>query len=433
MNIGVYKNESPPGHETLANGTVIRTVPVASVHSLALGVWLRHGTQDEPAGLGGLTHFLEHIVFKGARDRNAFEIAHAFDCIGAAVDAYTTKDHVAFTVRVLPEYLEQAAAVLADMLLHPSMDPELIELEKDVVCEEIHEVRDTPEDLLHEAFVARIYGNHPRSRPILGSLETVRALTPGMLRDGHRDIFCGGNLVIAAAGNLPRETSAIIEDRFGPGNVPLESAVAEPARRRDAPFTATEEIMASAEVKDRRLEIVNASQQCYFEIGNRACSYLHEDRVPLAILTNLLGGGMSSRVFQAVREREGLAYSIYNYTDMGRDLGLVSCAGSCSPAKLPRLVDVVRGEYRTLIRDGIGEEELESNRAQIKSQLIYSLEGVSNQMARSAKDEIFYGRFIPVAELVEMVDGVDRDTLLDCARKYFDPDGLLIATHGPEI
>jgi predicted Zn-dependent peptidase len=431
MNIGQYQHEAPPGRVVLDNGAVVLTVPIASAQSIALGVWLRHGTQDEPAGLGGMTHFLEHIVFKGSNTRSAFDIARQFDSIGAAVDAYTTKDHVAFTVTVLPEYFPQAVDILADMLLNPALDPELVELEKDVVCEEIHEVRDTPEDLLHEAFVARIFGNHPRSRPILGSLETVKSFTPQQLRDCHDNLFRGPNMVISVAGNLPKGTDEILDRHFGPSAVRAGGAEAEFASPTDAPFSGVQEVMASAEIHNQTLELKGPVQQCYFEIGNKACSYLHEDRVPLAMLMNLLGGGMSSRIFQAVREREGLAYSIYNYTDLGREIGLVSCAGACSPAKLERLLGVVRSEYALLLKDGVEQSELDSNRAQIKSQIVFSLEGVSNQMQRVAKDEIFHGRFQPVIEIVDLVDRVDREILRECAARYCDPDRFLVAIHGP--
>ncbi len=431
MNIGRYRNEAPPLSETLANGTVLLTVPVAGAHSISLGVWLRHGTQDEPAGLGGLAHFLEHIVFKGSRRRSAFAIANAFDSLGAAVDAFTTKDHVAFTLKVLPEYFAAAAEALADMLIDPALDPDMIALEQDVVVEEIQEARDTPEDLLHDAFAAQLYGEHPRSRPILGSIETVRSFDAATLRRGHGRLFCGPGLVIAAAGNVDAAARETLRTLFAAPAVPADGEELGPPAARS--FAAAEQLREAAEisVNGNRLEIVGPVQQCYFEIGNPAVSYRHADRIPLFLLANLLGGGMSSRIFQAVREREGLAYSVYIYTDMGRDVGLVSCAGSCSPAKASRLESVVREEYARLLRDGVADDELESNRAQLKSQLLFSLEGVSNQMARAAKNEIYYGRFLPVLELVGQIDAVDVETLMGCAARYFDPDRLVVATHRP--
>jgi len=431
MNLDPYLHEAPPRREVLENGAVVLTVPVSSAHSVALGVWLRRGTQEEPTGLGGLIHFLEHMVFKGSRKRSTFEIACLFDGIGASIDAFTTKDHVGFIVNVLPEFFTDASEALADMLLQPAFDEDLIVLEQDVVCAEILEALDNPEDLLNDAFVARLYGNHPRSRPILGSRETVRSFDAALLRREHGTLFSGPNLVIAMAGNVDDGMRRSVMEHFGPAALPDGNSEFETPGRDDAPFTAVDAVMADARLYDSRLDIPSPLQQCYFEIGNLGVHYRHRDRIPLGMLSNILGGGLSSRIFQSVREREGLAYSIYNYTDMGREVGLVSCAGSCPPDKRERLEDLVHSEYRRLLGGGVTDAELDSNRAQIKSQLVFSLEGVTNQMSRAAKDEIYYGRFLPVSELVSRVDAVDLNDIKRCAEQYFDPDNLFTAVHGP--
>ncbi|MBC8424425.1 insulinase family protein [bacterium] len=433
MNLGTYAHESPPKREVLDNGAVVLTVPMPAAHSVALGVWLRRGTQDEPAGLGGLVHFLEHMVFKGSRTRSAFDIACLFDGIGASIDAFTTKDHVAFILNVLPEYFDEAAAALADMLLQPAFDTDLIRLEQEVVCEEIQEARDNPEDLLNDAFMAQLYAEHPRSRPILGSHETVRSFDAELLGREHASLFTGPNLVISVAGVFDDGMRGRLLDLFGPGSLPAASTASDETAPPDAPYAAVSDVMSEARLHDQRLDIPSPLQQCYFEIGNLAVHFRHPDRIPLGILSNVLGGGLSSRIFQSVRERSGLAYSIYNYTDMGREVGLVSCAGSCSPEKRPRLESLIRDEYRRLLADGVSADELDSNRAQIKSQLVFSLEGVTNQMIRAAKDEIYFGRFIPVGELVDLIDAVDQDAVMRCAERYFDPDGLFTAVHGPVV
>ncbi len=430
MNVDAIRDDGPPGRRELGNGAVVLTVPVPSAHAVSLGVWLRHGTQDEPAGLGGLAHFLEHIVFKGTADRSALDLAVAFDAVGASVDAFTTKDHVAFTLRVLPEYLPPALDALADMVLRPAMNPADIALEQDVVCEEIQEARDTPEDLLHDAFTARIYGDHPRSRPILGSPETVRGLDRDILLREHRSLFRGEHLVVAATGRVDDAVAELLADTFSAAGGPA-AAAAPVAGPDDAPFAAADDVVAAADVANGRLDITSPIQQCYFEFGNRAVSLHDPDRIPLAVLASVLGGGMSSRVFQAVREREGLAYSIYTYTDHGPDIGLFSCAGSCSPGKMARLEEVVRGEYVRLLRDGVGEDELESNRAQLKSHLVFSLEGSVNRMARIAKDEIVHGRPHPVDELLARVDAVTADDLMRVAAAHADPERWTVAVHGP--
>lgn len=437
MDNASYRDEMPPSREILPGGAVLLSAPLPGAQSSALGIWVRRGTQDEPAGLGGVSHFLEHIVFKGSARYSALDLAQGFDALGAAVDAFTTKDHVGFTLRVLPEYLAPAAELLADMTLRPAFDPEMIALEQEVVCEEIQEARDTPEDWLHDAFAARVYGGHPRALPILGTRESVMGLRADLLRDQHAAIFAGPNLVLSLSGPDDPRLAAAVVAAFGPRLWGAEAAAAVCERGTGISGDGAVVVdVAPAEGADnadlRRLELRSGIVQTYFELGNLAVSYRHPDWIPLYLLANLLGGGMSSRVFQAVREREGLAYSVYTYSDLGRDTGLVSCAGSCTPSKAARLEAVVRDEYRKLLAEGPGEGELEANRAQMKSQIIFGLEGVMGQMSRAAKNEITHDRFIPVTELVARLDAIDRDVVVRCASAYFHPDHLTVATHRPE-
>ncbi len=429
MNVDPYRQETPPLREVLPGGAVLLQTPLRTAHAVTLGVWLRTGSQDETPELGGVSHFLEHMVFKGTHRRGAYELAAGFDSIGASVDAFTTKDLVAFTVKVLPEYFEPAARLLGEMLLEPSFDPRLTALEQEVVIEEIQEAADTPEDRLHDAFAARIYAGHPRGRPILGLPTAVRSFSPEVLHREHPRLFAPRNMVISMAGNIMPGFRDLVAEVF---LRPDAEGQEPPARRPEPARPAAVVDLDLAEADPYRLEIHSPILQTYFEVGNLGVSYNDADRMPVFLLTNLLGGGMSSRIFQAVREREGLAYTVYNYHDMGRDAGLVSCAGSCSPEKLQRIEDVIRMEYLRLTTEGIPLEELDSNRAQLKSQLIFSLEGVVNQMFRAARNEIYYGRFVPVVELVDRIDSVGVDDLVRCADKYFNPDNLLFATHGPD-
>lgn len=434
MNLDPYRNETPPRREELPGGAVLLSVPMVTAHAVTFGVWLRTGSQNEPARLGGVSHFLEHMVFKGSRTRSAFRIASAFDALGASVDAFTTKDMVAFTVKVLPEYFEPAVDLLADMLLEPAFEPHLVDLEQEVVIEEIQEALDTPEDRLHDAFAERLYGQHARSRPILGSPATVRSFDSDVLHAEHARLFCGPNLVVSMAGNIRAGFEELLAQRFsglepGPAGAGFDE---EPGIKSTIKPAASLMDLSREEADPYRLDLFSPIIQTYYEIGNLAVPYHHPDRIPVILLTNVLGGGMSSRIFQAVREREGLAYTVYTYNDMGRDVGLVSCAGSCSPEKMDRLEDVIRMEYGRLIEEGLDEDELANNTAQIKSQIIFSLEGMVNQMFRSARNEIFYGGFIPVSDLVDRIDSVTGDDLVRCAEAYFHPENLLIATHGPE-
>ncbi|MEN8007069.1 MAG: pitrilysin family protein [Candidatus Krumholzibacteriota bacterium] len=430
MNLDPYRNETPPRREVLPGGAVLLSVPMRTAHGVTLGVWLRTGSQDEPSGLGGVSHFLEHIVFKGTKNRSALEVAETFDRMGAAVDAFTTKDLVAFTIKILPEFFAEAVALLGEMLLEPQLDSRLLHLEQDVVCEEIQEALDTPEDRLHDSFAGQLYGSNGRGRPILGSPGVVRTFGAELMREQHQRLLAPANIVISMAGNIMDGFHETVAETFA---MPGWTGPAGPGFAHDAaaPPAAAFIDLDLDEADPFRLELTSPIIQTYFEIGNLGIPFHHDDRVPVFLLTNMLGGGMSSRIFQAVREKEGLAYTVYNYSDMGRDIGLVSCAGSCSPDKLERLEDVIRMEYYRLISEGVKTAELDSNRAQIKSQLIFSLEGMVNQMYRSARNEILYGRFLPVSELVDDIDGIVVDDIVRCAESYFNPDSLLVATHGP--
>ncbi len=377
MNIDLYRNEQPPHREVLPGGAVLLSTPIPTAHAVTLGVWLRTGSQDEPDGLGGISHFLEHMVFKGTRHRVAYEIAREFDGMGVVVDAFTTKDTVAFTVKVLPEYFIPAMELLGEMLLEPAFAPKMVSLEQGVVIEEIQEALDTPDDRLHDAFAARLYGRHRRGRPILGTPGAVRSFQPDVLHNAHRRLFCGPNMVISMAGNIQDGFRDAVARRFDVG-----PADPDPGARFQAEDPAIKAAFVDISLENLdpfRLEIISPIIQTYFEIGNLGVALGHPDRIPVFLLTNILGGGMSSRIFQAVREREGLAYSIYNYNE-----------------------------------------------------LIFSLEGMVNQMFRAARNEIYYGRFVPVADLVDLVDSVTSADLRRCAAKYFDPGSLLVATHGPQ-
>ena len=430
MNLDPYRNETAPRRDNLPGGAVLLSTPIRSAHAVTLGVWLRTGSQDEPGELGGLSHFLEHMVFKGTKKRSSFDVAYTFDRLGAAVDAFTTKDLVAFTIKVLPEYFQEAAELLAEMLLDPLFDERLTELEQDVVLEEIQEALDTPEDRLHDAFASRVYGSHARGRPILGLPSVVRSFNSDILKATHPTLFAPENMVLSLAGNIQDGFLDIVKAAFDEPYREGPQDMSTPADNVGA--AAMIDLDLDENIDPFRLELTSPVVQSYFEVGNLGPSFHHVDRIPVFVLTNLLGGGMSSRIFQAVREREGLAYTVYNYNDMGTDTGLVSCAGSCSPEKLERLEDVIRMEYQSVIVDGVKLDELDNNKAQIKSQLIFSLEGTINQMFRAARNEIYYGEFKPVSDLVDRIDNVSIDDVIRCAATYYDPESLLFAVHGPD-
>ncbi len=432
MNLTPYREEQLPHREIIPGGAVLLSAPIKTAHAVTLGVFLRTGSQDESRAVNGVSHFIEHMVFKGTERYSAFELAAGFDAIGAVVDAFTTKDMVAFTIKVLPEYFSQGLELLAEMLLRPTFSPELVAMEQNVVIEEIQEALDTPEDRLHDAFALNLYGGHGRGLPILGFAPNVMSFGQELLVEQHKRLFAPQNIIISMAGNIQSGDRERVLAAFA--DLAVNDSRPQPEQKAEEQQTPAAAVVAE-ELQGEdgfHLELTSPIIQAYFELGNLGVSFHHPDRMGVYLLNNILGGGMSSRVFQAIREREGLAYTVYNYADMGRDVGLVSCAGSCSPEKFPRLVEVIKTEYALMANKGVTEAELESNRAQLKSQLIFSLEGMVNRMFRMARNEIYFGRFVPVSEIVDKIDEVTAQDILTCAGRYFDPESLLVAVHGPE-
>ncbi len=432
MNLTPYRAEQLPHREVLPGGVVLLSSPMKTAHAVTLGVFLRTGSEDEDAAVNGVSHFIEHMVFKGTTRYSAFELAAGFDAIGAVIDAFTTKDIVAFTIKVLPEYFSRGLDLLAEMLLRPTFSPELVSMEQSVVIEEIQEALDTPEDRLHDAFAGRLYRGHGRGRPILGFTPNVMSFDQELLLEEHQRLFASENVIISMAGNIQQGDLERVKKAFADlPSLDTPAGATDQVEEKHLPAAAV--LVDVPQDEDSfRLDLTSPIIQAYFELGNLGVPFHHADRMGVYLLNNILGGGMSSRIFQAVREREGLAYTVYNYADMGRDIGLVSCAGSCSPEKFPRLVEVIQAEYALIMGNGVSTAELESNRAQLKSQLIFSLEGMVNRMFRLARNEIYYGRFVPVAEIVDNIDAVTEQDILACAGRYFDPASLLIAVHGPE-
>ena len=331
MDLARYQHEQPPRRRILPGGAILLETPMPGAHSVSVGVWLRRGSRDEPDGLGGLLHFLEHIVFKGSQSRTAFELAAGFDALGASVDAYTTKDQVAFTVKALPEYFPAALALLADMLLHPALDPEQIALEQEVVCEEIQEALDAPEDRLHDAFSAHVFGGHPRGRPILGTPESVNSFTADLLRREHRRLFASPELILSLAGNLEPHFAELVAEAFadaGAETLPPVPAAVVPAIGSVAP---------SLRLRDPSSR--PASSSATFGVSS-----FDADRVPVYVLSHILGGGVSSASSRPCANGRAWPARCTPTPTWAHDTPS-QCAGTCSQ-KEKQLRDIVRLDAR---------------------------------------------------------------------------------------
>lgn len=411
----VLRPESGPRRLELDNGSILLTRPMPEVYGVAVGVLVRTGTRDEDPRLNGISHLLEHMVFKGTATRTAFELARDMEALGGQLDAYTTKEHTAYTLKVLPAQLPEALELLSDMLERSSFAPDQLELERQVVLEEIFSAEDTPDDYAHERFCERLYAGHPLQHMILGTEETVRAIEPGDLREYCSRVHRGSNLIIAAAGAVSPEIENLLVSAFGFGAGAIE-------RSPDPAVHAAPGVFGY--VKE------GLSQQ-YLEIGIPSIPVTHPDRYALSLLSNLLGGGMSSRLFQRVREEEGLAYSIYNYADFFRDTGMLATSFSSSPENCNRTLAIVAEEYERLRRGELDEEELESNKAQLISSVVLGTETTLGQMFRLARGEMAFGRFVSTGEVIDEIESIQREDIFRLAARYLDPASQTVVSYGP--
>jgi predicted Zn-dependent peptidase len=335
--------------------------------------------------------------------------------MGAQLDAYTTKEHTAYTLKVLPAQLPEALALLSDMLERSSFEETQLELERQVVLEEIFSAEDAPDDFAHERFCERLFPSHPLRNMILGTEESVRGIDRGAIAGFCDRVHVGSNILIAAAGALTDEIEELIARAFTfrPGIVEGTA---------DLPVMPAPGVHAYAK---------GGLAQQYVEVGIPTIPVTHPDRYVLSLMSNLLGGGMSSRLFQRVREEQGLAYSIYNYTDFFRDTGMLATSFSSSPENCDRALAIVAEEY-TRLRDGdLDEDELESNKAQLMSSVVLGMESTLSQMLRLARTEMAFGRFIPLSEVIDEIEGITREEVIRLAGEFLDPAQQTVAGYGP--
>ncbi len=405
----------PPTKILLPGGLVLLLLEMPDRHSVAVGAWLRTGSRDEPRSLMGVSHFLEHLLFKGTERRTARDIAHALESVGGHLDAYTTREYVCYYARCLEEHLPTALDVLADLIGHAALADAEIEREKAVVHEEIQSYEDNPEEKVHEVFGRSLWGEDPLGWPILGTPETIGALPPEAVRGYYRERYRSGTLVVSIAGRFRAAAAAELVARLF--DVPHGNGV--PAKTGTAPAPAA----AAYEAKD--------TAQLQVLLGRPGLSQSHPDRSALAVTNALFGGGMSSRLFQSVREEAGLAYSVYSSLETYRDTGLFSISLGVRPDRGGEALARVRDEMDRLRGEGPKPEELESGRAQLRGALLLGQESVSQHMTHLAVDEIYHGRTIPLDERLDRIDRVTREDVLRMADQFLRPEQFTVAGLGP--
>jgi len=384
--------------------------------SIAVGAWVRSGARDEPAEQLGITHFIEHMMFKGTERRDAREIARALESLGGHLDAFTGREQVCYYARALSEHLPQAVEILADILCHSKFADGELEKEKSVVREEICSCEDNPDDKVNDLSASQVWGDHPLGRPILGHVQTVDALSRPVLRDYFHSRYRPESIVIAATGALEHDrlVELVAREFDPPAGEPL--ALSPPP----LPFAASV-----------RHEVRDDLQQLYLSLGSRGVAFTDESRYPLVALNAILGGGMSSRLFQTVREEAGLAYSVYSVVDFHRDAGLVSIQMGVAPDRGRESLRLVRSELQRLRAEGPDEREAEAAIAQLRGSVLMGQESVSNRMYHLAHEEIYRGEYTSPEEQVAKILAVTPQQMHDAARRFLDPDEFALTALGP--
>ena len=401
--------------EVLPNGLTILTERMEHIRSVSMGIWVKSGSRHEDPQINGISHFVEHMVFKGTTNRSAEDIARQVDSIGGNMDAFTGKETICFNIKVLDEHLPIAVDVLSDMVMHPVFDVKEITRERGVILEEIKMDEDNPDYLVHEIFTQNFFKDHPLGKPILGTKETVRRFDQGAVLGYYGSKFAPGNLIISAAGHIDHdEFVELLRKQFG--QLPAGSN-----GWHDTPPKINSRIIL------RNKKSLEQVQIC---VGVPAYSISHEKRYVSYILNTLLGGGMSSRLFQNVREKQGLVYSIFSELNPFRDAGLLSVYAGSSRDSALKVVRAIVNEFHQLKANAVSEEELKRAKDQLKGSLMLSLESSTARMSNLARQEMYYDRFFSMDEIIQRIQAVTVDDLLQSANELFQPQLIAVTVLG---
>ncbi|GAA4948340.1 pitrilysin family protein [Actinoplanes utahensis] len=385
----------------LPSGLRVVTEAIPTTRSAALGIWVGIGSRDETPALHGASHFLEHLLFKGTHKRTALDISSEIEAVGGETNAFTTKEYTCYYARVLDADLPLAVDVLVDAVADSLLDPADVETERGVILEEIAMHEDEPGDEVHDVFAEAIYGDHPLGRLISGTPESITPMTRDQINRFYRRRYTAPEIVVAAAGNLDHATVVRLVRKALAGT-PLDTGPAAPAQPRPA---------------DRRVRVRKAhdvvlhrdTEQAHIVLGGPGMGRHDERRFALGVLNNVLGGGMSSRLFQEIREKRGLAYSVYSYAGHYADSGLFGVYAGCAPAKSREVLELIRAELALVAEKGITPEELVRGKGMAKGSYVLGLEDTGSRMSRLAKSELLHGDLMGVDELLARVDGVTVD------------------------
>jgi len=399
----------------LDNGIRVITEEIPYLKSVSIGVWVTTGSRDEQPHENGISHFIEHLLFKGTERRTAFDIAKEIDSVGGTLNAFTGREYTCFYAKVIDKNLPLAIDLLSDIFLHSLMDVKDVEKERMVILQEIKMVEDTPDDYIHDFFNRVCWGNHPLGFPIFGTSELVQSFTREQIFQFLKENYPPSRIIICAAGNLKHQKVVnLIGETFG--QLPRSDR----ERTRLKPDS-----ISTTNIRKRDLE------QVHFCLGTKGLQYNHSLRFASYILNTILGGGMSSRLFQEIRENRGLAYSVYSYLPSYIDTGLVVVYAGTNENSFQEVIELVLNEFNQLKKDPFENGELETAREQLKGNLLLSLESSDNLMTRLAKNEIYLGSYLPVEKTLKGIDEVGEEVVRHLAKDLFDEHSFCLTVLGP--
>jgi predicted Zn-dependent peptidase len=398
-----------------SNGIRIVTEQVPYVQSVSLGIWVDTGGRDETDSIAGISHFIEHLLFKGTKRRSARDIAEELDAVGGQINAFTDREYTCYYVKVLPEHVPLSQDVIADMLQHSVLDPEEIAREKNVILEEIKRHEDTPDELVHDLFAETLWPGHPLGRSVIGRAEVIESLTREQIISFLQEQYLPSRMVIAAAGNLDHDAIvAGVEETLGsmpPGE-----------RSHD---------LCPPSVSSGEIELPKPTEQVHFCLGTRGYNQDQDERYALGLIDSAIGGGMSSRLFQEIREKRGLCYAIGSYTASYREAGMFTVYAGTSPENTEQVRELATRELRDVARSGLTPEELQRAKNQIRGAVLLSLDSMSTRMTRIGKSMLYYDRVISPTEVVEKIEQVGDSDVRRISAEILGSGDYAYAAVGP--
>ncbi|MEX0736824.1 MAG: pitrilysin family protein [Bacteroidota bacterium] len=386
----------------LPNGARVISERITSVRSVSIGIWIEAGSRDESEKNNGISHFIEHMVFKGTKRRSVREIARSLEAVGGYLNAFTGKEHTCFYARVLDEHAELALDVLSDLVQHPTFPERDLEKEKGVVIEELKNAEDDPDDIIHDYFDRAVFGSHALGRPVIGVEQNLRAFTRTDLMHYLRQHYHPSKMVIAAAGNIDHETLVRLSKRF----------LNAPGKRTGSGHSPRVRPKVN---KPHREEFQKPIQQAHVCLGTQAYSVTSRYRYPLLVLNTLLGDGMSSRLFQNIREKYGFAYTVYSYVNMMSDAGVFGTYVGTDRSHVNFSIELIMRELEKLRKKPVPKAELARTKAQLKGSMMLSLESIPNRMMRLGSSELYFGELKPIDSIIQQVDRVSQENVLEVA------------------